>query len=293
MNPANLKVRESRDSAEHPNSNAIIVGLDVTGSMSRVVVSVRDALGKLMNMLLKEKYISDPQILFCAVGDATSDVFPVQISQFESDNRIDDQIKEVVLEGSGGAFGEESYELEFYVAAEHTSIDCWEKRKKKGYLFTIGDEEPYPEVKKYEVDKIFNVALQKNVSTDATVKEAQKKYFTFHIIPYGSSGYGKQEIKNRWVKLLGGSQFVFELKNPSLISETIALAIGLNEERVSFKEGLEVISKNSGQKSAEVIRLALSKFAESVGVSKKKPVSEIVTDTEKKKTEKKDKPGRI
>ena len=37
----------------------------------------------------------------------------------------------------------ESYELALYFAAYKTSCDAWEKRQKKGYLFTLGDERFY------------------------------------------------------------------------------------------------------------------------------------------------------
>ena len=37
LDPRGLVVRESRDSDEHPDSNAVVISLDVTGSMDRVV----------------------------------------------------------------------------------------------------------------------------------------------------------------------------------------------------------------------------------------------------------------
>ena len=36
LNPFGVTLRESRDSAINPESNAIIVGLDVTGSMGKI-----------------------------------------------------------------------------------------------------------------------------------------------------------------------------------------------------------------------------------------------------------------
>ena len=54
----NGKIRESRDSAEHPNSTAIAVFCDVTGSMSRVPSIVQGAIPQLMGLLLRKAYMA-------------------------------------------------------------------------------------------------------------------------------------------------------------------------------------------------------------------------------------------
>ncbi len=262
LNPRDLKIRESRDSAEHPESNAVMVGLDVTGSMAQVVVKVRDSMGRLMDMLLNGKYVKDPQLLLYAVGDATTDKIPFQVSQFESDIRINDQLTKVILEGGGGGQMTESYELGFYVAARHTSIDCLEKRGRKGYLFTIGDEMPYPNVKKTEVKKIFDVVLEESVPMKTIVGEAQEKYHTFHILPKGSDHFGNERVRNKWIDVLGEKAFVLMLEDPSLTCEVIALAIGMTEGAITFEEGLQLVADKSGQKTAGVVRKALTDLAE-------------------------------
>src|SRR5437762_12231759 len=77
LDPQGLGLRESRDSEEHPESNAVIISLDVTGSMSRVVRGIHSDLPHLHELLLGHRYIPHPQIMFAAVGDATCDRVPL------------------------------------------------------------------------------------------------------------------------------------------------------------------------------------------------------------------------
>ena len=65
-----------------------------------------------------------------------------------------EDLGKLFLEGGGGGQLTESYELAMYFMARHTSIDCHEKRGKRGYLFIIGDEMPYPKVKRREVAQL-------------------------------------------------------------------------------------------------------------------------------------------
>lgn len=63
FDPKDIPVRESRDSADHPSSNAIIIGLDVTGSMSDILEGVAKKLNVLVSEILDRKPVTDPQIM--------------------------------------------------------------------------------------------------------------------------------------------------------------------------------------------------------------------------------------
>lgn len=109
FDPKDIPVRESRDSADHPNSNAIIIGLDVTGSMSDILEGVAKKLNVLVSEILDRKPVTDPQIMFNAIGDAMCDTTPFQATQFESDIRIAEQLTQLYFERGGGGNGFESY----------------------------------------------------------------------------------------------------------------------------------------------------------------------------------------
>ena len=135
-------MRESRDSKDNPKSTPVIVALDVTGSMGMLAdVIAREGLGVLFNAILDLKPISDPHVMFMGVGDANCDSAPLQVSQFEADNRIVEQLTQLFIEHGGGGNNFESYNLPWYFGARHTEHDSLIKRGKRGYLFTVGDEE--------------------------------------------------------------------------------------------------------------------------------------------------------
>jgi len=159
-------MRESRDSDEHPESVAIAVLFDVTGSMGRIPEVLQQKLPKLHGLLQRKGYVEHPQILFGAIGDATSgDRVPVQVGQFESDNNMDLDLEEIFLEGNGGGGNHESYALAAYYLWKHTSIDCWEKRGKRGYVFLIGDERAYRTVPAAEIRNLIGDGAEESPST--------------------------------------------------------------------------------------------------------------------------------
>jgi hypothetical protein len=267
MNPSKI-TRESRDSKEHPESNAVAVVFDVTGSMQTIPIVLQKKLPSLMGTLYERKYLSHPQVLFGAVGDFFSDQGPLQIGQFESDIRVDDDMGRMWLEGGGGGSMEESYQLALYFFARHTSIDCFEKRKKKGYLFLMGDEMPYSKITKKEAHDVFGDALQEDIPIETLIKEVQERYNLFFIIPGGASNSGNVRVRDRWVQLLG--QNVIHLDDPSGVCEAVTMTIGLCEGTANLDAAKDDLkTAGSTAKAVNAAAAAVKDLAKNKGASGK------------------------
>jgi hypothetical protein len=236
LDPHGVRVRQSRDSAEHPQSLAIAVLFDVTGSMGTVPRALQAKLPQLLGLLLRKGYAAHPQVMFGAIGDATVDRAPLQVGQFESDNRMDGDLERILLEGGGGGQKTESYELAMYFMARHTATDCWEKRRKRGYLFIVGDEMAYPKVKPREVSAVLGEDLAEAVPLQAMAAELTRRWDTYYVLPAGAAYAGDGEVLGFWRGLLG--QNVIELADLDAVCETIALTIGLGEDAIDLDAGL-------------------------------------------------------
>jgi hypothetical protein len=255
LNPHGVTARESRDSVEHPTSTPIAVMFDVTGSMRSVPRTLQAKLPELFGLLLRKGYVSDPQILFGAVGDATCDRVPLQVGQFESDNRMDEDLAAIVLEGGGGGQQTESYELAMYFLARHTSLDSHLKRGRRGYLFLLGDEMPYPQVKPDEVKRIIGDDLAEPIPVEAIVAELRRSFDVYYIMPAGTSYAGDARILGYWRDLFG--QNVIELDDLDALCETIALTVGLGEQAIDLDEGLRDLA-DIGSTAGGVVGRALA-----------------------------------
>lgn len=230
LDPKGVAIRESRDSADNPNSTPLIVALDVTGSMGILADTIaREGLGVLFEGILSRKPISDPHIMFMGVGDANCDQYPLQVSQFEADSRIIQQLTQLYLEHGGGGNNFESYNLPWYFAALHTLHDAIEKRGKRGYLFTVGDECAPQPLTKAQIERFIGDTVQVDMDSRELLQMAQRKYDVFHvIIEEGSYARGSfQKVWDSWTDLLG--QRVIRLADHKRLAETIVSAIEVAE----------------------------------------------------------------
>ena len=92
----------------------IVFGLYVTVSMGEWLKIIYDKLPMFYGQVIQQKYLEDPSVSFCAIGDSDWSIAPLQVTPFSQGLEIDDQIKKIFLEGGGGGNGKESYELLAY-----------------------------------------------------------------------------------------------------------------------------------------------------------------------------------
>lgn len=231
LDPKGVRLRESRDSADNPQATPIIVATDVTGSMGELAgIIARQGLGVLFESILARKPVTDPHLMFMAVGDVYCDQAPLQVSQFEADNRIVEQLAETYVESGGGGNGWESYELPWYFAAFHTVHDSLIKRGKRGYLFTVGDEPIGPGLKREDLIRFLDDGAERDFSTRECLEAAQRAYDVYHIVV--KEGYARHqlgEVLRTWQPLMG--QRLIQLDDHTKLAETIVTAIEVAEGR--------------------------------------------------------------
>lgn len=226
MDPKFIGTRECFDSAEHPNTNPIVVGLDVTGSMGYLAVQVAtEALNELITKLYSTGSVEDPALMCAAYGDY-SDASPLQVTQFESDIRIAEQLLEIFFENGG--CGDVTPTLLWQFLDKHTNIDAINKRGEKGFLFTIGDGAEIrvgdmgDTIERYIGDK------ETNVTRETLLKRLEKKFYVFHIM----LDAGPQNNAD----ILVGRKIILSSDNikaiPDIIISAIQLQKGMNKEKI-------------------------------------------------------------
>lgn len=213
LDPMNVR-RQCCDSEEHPNTVPVILGLDVTGSMGDAAVKVAQKLNGIMTNIYSDESVKDIEFCVMGIGDTYCDYAPIQISQFESDIRIAEQLDKLYFEAGGGGNSYESYTAAWYMGTYRCDLDCW-KRGQKGLIITLGDELPNP---------VLNDRMQKFIGgqlgaleTPQLLKEAQEKFNIYHISVKDRATsyeyYKNHNIDTKWKHLLGDNYRVATLND--------------------------------------------------------------------------------
>ncbi|HMV67020.1 MAG TPA: proprotein convertase P-domain-containing protein [Myxococcota bacterium] len=164
------------------NATPIVLAMDVTRSRGDDTRRLYDQLPLLMKRLEERGYVEGPGISFAAVGDATADRAPLQVSQFEADNRLDAALSAMWIEEGGGGTGQESYELAAWYYAGTDCVRLREGTGGKGFFFFVGDEAFYPKV---HGEHRAGVLGQEAVDVDAreAFRRLGEKFHVFLIYP--------------------------------------------------------------------------------------------------------------
>ncbi|WNV86321.1 hypothetical protein [Umezawaea sp. Da 62-37] len=263
MDPFGVTARECRDSPDHADSTPIAVLFDVTGSMGSVPKIMQGKLGKLHGLLQRKGYVTDPQLMFGGIGDADSDRVPLQVGQFESDNRMDDQLRDIFLEGNGGGQKSESYELAAYFVARHVVTDAWQKRGRKGYLFIIGDELNKPRLEARHVKRVIGDDIGQDVDPLSVYRELARKWHVYFVLPNKSSYFNDPAIADHWRDVLG--QNFLKLDDPGAVCELIAATIGLEERVVDLDQALVDLAEVGSAAESRAVGKALVQVGASAG----------------------------
>ncbi|MFT5130019.1 MAG: hypothetical protein ACI8W8_003648 [Rhodothermales bacterium] len=253
LNPVRIQLRESRDSELKPKATPLIVGLDVTGSMGHIAeIMAKEKLGILVDEVLQRKPVDDPHLMFMGIGDVVYDQAPLQVTQFEPDNVIVDQLTRIWLEGGGGGNSFESYDLAWMFAAYRTASDHWDKRKKKGYLFTIGDELFPKETSRAYAKRILGADCPWRIDPMSVYKAACKRYHVFHVVVEQGHFASRRvpAVMKDWRKHLG--RRVLPLSDYNHVAEVIVSAMA-----VQNGQDYEQVVTSWPPKVADTVRHAL------------------------------------
>lgn len=242
MAPKQATLRECCDSEAHPNTVPVELFLDVTGSMGQIPHQmIKDGLPKLIGSLIQNG-IPDVSLMFGAIGDHECDRHPLQIGQFEcGDEEMDMWLERTYIEGGGGGNAGESYLLAWYFAANHVKTDAFDKRGKKGYVFTVGDEPtlrylPMSAVREQMGEQAVG---QETLKAKELFLEASKKNHVYHIHIVHNSASNR--VIEDWRNLIGENLIVINDQNE--LASTISKII-LSQEGLNYVEPVAGVNTN-------------------------------------------------
>lgn len=230
FDPKLIQFRESRDSADNPASTPVVLACDVTGSLGVVADTLvrGGGLDTLATGIQTDRPIPDPHVAVMAVGDSNYDRAPLQVTQFEADIRIAQQTQRLWIEKGGGVNRGESYALAYLFAASKMVSDSWDKRRRKGYVVTIGDEPPI-DVSQAHAKSFLGVDIAKDMTTAEACALASERWNVFHVL-LGQEGYcrtNRADAVAAWNRQMPGRVVV--LDDVSKLAETVVSLIKVTE----------------------------------------------------------------
>ena len=210
---------------------SIVIVLDVTGSNIEFARIVYDKAPMLYGQIEQQGYLpADFDIAFVACGDANSDDFPLQVTDFAKGIALDDHLKELYLEGHGGGQTCETYALAAYYLANFSQLP----NSDIPVCCIIADESPYDFFKRGVASEILGIELQENIASKVVFEELLRVYkgnvFVF-LNPYGGRRNPEDSVSVRiyedWCRIFGRREQVIKILEEKSIVDMILGVIAM------------------------------------------------------------------
>ncbi len=219
----------------------VVVAVDVTGSMKTLPQLIFEKLCLLYNealYFLPEELKKSFEISFTAIGDAYTDGYPLQVTDFGKGYELDKNIKILYPEGGGGGQARETYELTAYFYAKHCVMPNTLESPRPLFIF-IGDEGFYSKVNRSHIMNFIGDKPKTDLISE-DIFDQLKSRFDVYILRVEYSGDAEKEIHERWQDALGLERVIM-LREPRRVVDTILGIIAANVDRFDgFKERIEI-----------------------------------------------------
>ena len=192
---------------------------------------------KQLNVIMTGLYkkLTDVEFMVMGIGDLAYDSCPLQVTQFESDIRIAEQLDKIYFEFGGGGNSYESYTAAWYFACEHCRLDAW-KRGEKGIIITMGDEGINPYLPGTRLGEITGRNIQTDVETNTLYKTVLEKYDVYHIFVRHGNGRDEGYIRS-WRDFMDEEHF--RISGLDGIADTIIrIVCGQAEGKIKRQENI-------------------------------------------------------
>ena len=235
----NGKILESK--AKYP----IIIMLDVTGSNINFARVVYDKAPMFYGQIEQKGYLEDFDIAFCAVGDAYTDSYPLQISQFAKGIELDSWLEKLILEGCGGGQEKESYELAAYYLYKNAKF----APGSKPIIFFIGDEKPYPTVNMRQAEQ-FDIDIKEDGIEPFKLLREKVSDNVFMLLNKYCGRDFESEIVKCWENLLAPEHVIKINEEKAIVDLMLGIISMLSSSRTLETYKIDMIDR--GQTKARI-----------------------------------------
>lgn len=249
MNP-NGKILKS--SAKTP----IVIMLDVTGSNIDFARVVYDKMPMFYGQIEQKGYLEDFEISFCAVGDAYTDDYPLQVGNFAKGIELDSWLEKIVLEGCGGGQRCESYELAAYYLYKNAEF----ARGSNPIIFFIGDEKPYEYV---EISQAKKFGIECNEGKVKPFRLLRKKVHdnVFMLLNKYSGCSFQNDITSCWEKLLAPEHVVKIEEEKAIVDLMLGIISMISSSRTLDTYKVDMLGRGQSQARIESVSKSLESLS--------------------------------